>query len=117
MENTQTGPVDAMDQEPLDGVSEPAQKPSYIEKKEDRDRTKEAERRIQGRKVFIRKIRNSVIGLIVVALAVYGFILLGKSQAPQDEDLSHAVPLLGRDHIEVGIAHEPYNSNPPTSAL
>jgi hypothetical protein len=29
--------------------------------------------------------------------------------------MSRAIPIQGREHIATGAAHEPYNSNPPTS--
>ncbi len=37
------------------------------------------------------------------------------SLAPEGADMSTTYPDQGRVHIAVGSAHEPYNSNPPTS--
>jgi len=60
-------------------------------------------------------------GSLLATLVIIGVIALNSigKQPPRIDfslpDKSVAVPIQGADHIEVGEAHEAYNSNPPTS--
>lgn len=60
-----------------------------------------------------RMIIGGVVGLLVVALAL--FLVLRPDPWADVPDNSVVFPSLGRDHIEVGDEHIAYNSNPPTS--
>lgn len=74
---------------------------------ERRQRTNDARRR------RIKKIIIWLVVLVVIAGAVYGLVILSKKSAenkPGEES-----PDQGNLHIDVGAAHEAYNSNPPTS--
>ncbi len=55
-----------------------------------------------------------IIVAIIVALG-WLFVRAVQKRIPAGEDLSAAYEIVSRDHIEVGAAHDPYNSNPPTS--
>jgi hypothetical protein len=50
-------------------------------------------------------------GLVFVAVLVY---LVVQEARPADLP-GEAIPIQGRDHIQVGVPHDPYNSDPPTS--
>lgn len=50
------------------------------------------------------------------ALLVVGIILVDHTKnAPGEKQLGAKVEIQGREHIQFGAPHEPYNSNPPTS--
>jgi hypothetical protein len=54
--------------------------------------------------------------LIAVMLSlVYLVYILIINNSSNNVDQSYAVPDMGNSHIAIGSAHEPYNSNPPTS--
>lgn len=64
----------------------------------------------------LRKIRNAVIWLLIVAaIAAGAYWVVQYSKKSESRKPGEAVPDLGRNHIAVGTSHEPYNSNPPTS--
>lgn len=53
------------------------------------------------------------IGIIVVIAIGYGVVILVRQgQQPRPGE---AFPIQGQEHIAVGVSHEAYNSNPPTS--
>ena len=53
-----------------------------------------------------------ILAVIGIGAGIFFFV---QKQAPKGEDFSTAVPVQGRSHIDVGSAHESYNSNPPSS--
>jgi hypothetical protein len=56
--------------------------------------------------------------LLVGAIMIVALSLSGEPGADPKKDQDSGVEtfeIQGRDHIEVGVAHDPYNSNPPTS--
>ena len=55
-----------------------------------------------------------VIGLTVAGAAIF-FITQSIQGSLARQDIGQSVPSLGRDHIALGDAHIPYNSDPPTS--
>ena len=50
-------------------------------------------------------------GLLFVAVLVY---LVAQELRPEDLP-GEAVPIQGQAHIDIGVPHDPYNSDPPTS--
>jgi hypothetical protein len=64
-----------------------------------------------------RRRRNLTIGGIVAAVLLFVAVLVYLVvQEITPEDLpGEAVPIQGQEHIQPGLPHEPYNSNPPTS--
>src|SRR3990167_5703120 len=76
----------------------------------------EQERAARLKEVKKRKIKKSltwILVLAVIAAVIYGLVFWSRQE--QENKPGGAVPELGRDHINVGAEHEPYNSNPPTS--
>jgi Protein of unknown function (DUF3105) len=86
--------------------------------------------RIQQRRSAARSSRRrqwliiGVVAIVVVAGIVAILTLTGKTtpavaalpSSPSSPDLvEETIPIQGRNHIEPGTPHEPYNSNPPTS--
>lgn len=64
----------------------------------------------------LRKVRNLVIWLLVVAAIAGGaYWIVVFSKKAETEKPGEAIPETGRNHIPVGTEHEAYNSNPPTS--
>ncbi len=90
-------------------------KPTYESRKERRDRERAQERQAAKRTQSMKTAKSIVIGVVVVAAVAGGIWALVRSKTPQGEDLSRVVPEMGREHIQVGAEHPPYNSNPPTS--
>lgn len=70
---------------------------------------KELRERARARQqLFSRLTWGSVVAVALAALAYGGWQLF----RPR---LGVSVPQMGRDHIQLGVPHEPYNSDPPTS--
>jgi hypothetical protein len=67
--------------------------------------------------------RNMIIIVVAVVVGIGALILLALGSGTTEinvnvadiPDESVTVAFQGQNHIEVGAAHEPYNSNPPTS--
>ena len=57
----------------------------------------------------ISRLRWGAVGLVVLALLIYGGWQLLRPRP------GISVPQLSRTHIQVGDPHEPYNTDPPTS--
>lgn len=88
---------------------------TYEEKKKMREAEKKKSRKdIKQKKIFMRFLKF-FIGAVILALIGYGVYVAVRKNIPQGEDLSVAVPDIGRQHVSVNSATEPYNSNPPTS--
>ena len=66
----------------------------------------------QRKRVAKRIVKWMVIVLIIGALG-YGLYYLASQ--PEKPRSGETFPILGQEHIPVGAAHAPYNSNPPTS--
>lgn len=64
----------------------------------------------QNKKLFLY-----LVFLIVIALIAWGLIAAYQAGKPQGEDFSREILIQSISHIPEGSAHEPYNSNPPTS--
>lgn len=62
-------------------------------------------------KIWIKRGAWAVAAALLVWLVMLGI----KNTKPQGPDRSQAIEGQGQGHIAVGVAHEPYNSNPPTS--
>lgn len=66
----------------------------------------------------MRKFRNLVIWLLIAAAIAGGaYWVVDYSKKSESRKPGEAIAELGRNHIAVGAAHDPYNSNPPTSGL
>ncbi len=68
----------------------------------------------QGRSGLSRALPWIGGGLIAVAIIV-GLALLVQSNTAQASAPGERIPVLGRNHIQPGQSHTPYNSDPPTS--
>ena len=86
-------------------------KNDYFTKREERERAERARGRVRTVK---RSLRYFLIGLVALGLAFVLYEAL-ESEVPESADQSVEYPVQGRDHIEVGSDHPPYNSNPPSS--
>lgn len=78
-----------------------------------KQRIKERKQAEQQKRSQQQKIIAGVAIVIVAAFAL--FLLLRPDPWAGVPDNSVVYPSVGRDHIQVGDAHVPYNSNPPTS--
>jgi hypothetical protein len=56
-----------------------------------------------------------IIGAAVALAVITGLVLLVQSNTAMASAPGERIPTLSRDHIQPGQAHEPYNSDPPTS--
>jgi len=59
------------------------------------------------------KIAIGVVTLLIIGAVA--FVLLAPKKSPEINLLGEQIADQGRDHIAPGSAHDPYNSNPPTS--
>ena len=75
------------------------------------EKQKEREKRIRMKK--IKSILPWAIFLAVVAGGIYWVAVTAEKN--EESRPGEEIPIMGRDHINVGDPHEPYNSNPPTS--
>ena len=75
------------------------------------EREKEREQRIRMKK--IKSILPWAIFLAVVAGGIYWVAVTAEKSS--ESRPGEEIPIVSRDHINVGDEHEPYNSNPPTS--
>lgn len=71
-----------------------------------------AEERKTRFKKTVKKIIYWLIGLAIILVAVWRFVVYFSPQGP---DFSAAVEILGREHIADGSSYSDYNSNPPSS--
>ncbi len=79
-----------------------------IEQLNKKERRESVERRQKTKSRFIW-----IGSLVVFVLAIILIIALpGKSQKERPGEI---LPILGREHIDIGASHIAYNSNPPTS--
>ncbi len=87
-------------------------KNNYELKKQERENTREDERKkARVKKSFTRYI----FWIFIVVVIVYGIFLLDQTAGPDGEDFSTRYDIQGRDHIADGALHPEYNSNPPSS--
>ncbi|HSI20692.1 MAG TPA: DUF3105 domain-containing protein [Verrucomicrobiae bacterium] len=59
-----------------------------------------------------------VVGALVLCIALIGLAVWATMRQPKEEliaEIGDTFEIQGQQHIEVGAAHDPYNSNPPTS--
>ncbi len=62
------------------------------------------------------KLLLSVIIIIVAIMGLGALLFMFGNTPPNDRpQVGEEIPIMGTEHIGVGQAHEPYNSNPPTS--
>lgn len=77
-------------------------------------------RRAKKNASFFQKYQNWIIAWIIGVALIAGGYFLRQSNLPDIDvsgipDNSVVYANLGREHIEAGDPHDPYNSNPPTS--
>jgi hypothetical protein len=70
---------------------------------------REAKRADRQRRQFVWRVVWGIAGAIAVALVGY-FLWIAFGPKP-----GQSLPIQGREHIQLGDPHEPYNSDPPTS--
>ncbi|MEX0934002.1 MAG: DUF3105 domain-containing protein [Candidatus Paceibacterota bacterium] len=88
---------------------------NYEMKKAERQRARERKQKdahLQNTKKTFVKYGIWLVGIAVVG---YALVLLAQSTGVKGEDMSRGYEIMNRQHIEVGVAHLPYNSNPPSS--
>lgn len=56
-----------------------------------------------------------IAGAVAVVAVVVALVLLVQSNTVAASAPGERIPVQGRDHIDVGASHPPYNSDPPTS--
>ncbi len=89
----------------------PGKKNDYFMKREERERAERARERARMGK---RTLRYFLIGVVVLG-AIFILYRALERGTPASTDQSIEYPIQGREHIEVGSTHPPYNSNPPSS--
>jgi len=87
----------------------------YEEKKEMRERTREAARKDTEKKQRVSSVLKHAIWIAVLLTIGIGFSMLVKKELPQGEDRGVFYESQGQEHIRVGAEHPPYSSNPPSS--
>ena len=75
------------------------------------EREKEREQRIRMKK--IKSIAPWAVFIAVVIGGIYWVAVM--TEKSNESRPGEEIPIVSRDHINVGDPHEPYNSNPPTS--
>ncbi len=90
-------------------------KAAYEQRRQERMKAKTSITATAAGKRSMRRLARYGIILLVLAAVAYGIWIFISKNTPQGEDLSRIVPDMGNAHIAVGSAHDPYNSNPPTS--
>lgn len=91
------------------------EQPPYQSKRERREQRREEERRARQRNRFMRQVQNYAIAAISAIAIGFGLYFLMQGAAPEGEDFSRPVPVMGEEHINIGSPLPEYNSNPPTS--
>lgn len=75
------------------------------------EKQKEREKRIRMKK--IKSILPWAVFLAVVVCGIYWVAVTAEKSS--ESRPGEEIPIVSREHINVGDPHEPYNSNPPTS--
>ncbi len=68
--------------------------------------------------IIMKKVKNYlpwVLTLAVIVGGVYWLVTVEPNGESATVRLGEEIPIVSRDHIEVGDEHPGYNSNPPTS--
>lgn len=90
-------------------------KTNYELKKQEREKAKEKKRLESKTNKSSKWLLKSVLWLVIIGLIFYVIYLLAVNSSPEGEDFSVKYDIQGRDHIDIGTEHPPYNSNPPSS--
>lgn len=90
-------------------------KERYDEERRARERERTGTVRPQSGKRLGRFLFWSLIAILILGGIAYWLWGVIKKNSPVGEDLSQAVTIQAANHIPVDSAHEPYNSDPPTS--
>lgn len=78
-------------------------------------RRAEKERKRQ-KEIRMKKRKKAVPWIIFIGITIGGTgWLIATADKTRVERPGQEIPIVSRDHINVGDPHEPYNSNPPTS--
>ncbi|MDO8495244.1 MAG: DUF3105 domain-containing protein [bacterium] len=88
-------------------VSDESANNDYSAKKE----VKNSEAQRQAGRRNRRKFTKGLVFLMILILIGWGVYKLGSRENP---DVGEFFPAQSRDHIAVGVAHDAYNTNPPT---
>src|SRR3989344_7970741 len=82
----------------------------------ERHRQKKIDREAEARKTRLKKVfKKGSYWIAGLAVVIGGGWLLITTTGPKGPDYCQPVEILGRNHIQEGIAFSGYNSNPPTS--
>ncbi|MCH8888915.1 DUF3105 domain-containing protein [Patescibacteria group bacterium] len=95
--------------------TEKDQELSYKEKKAQQIKKRGLQRQEAKSGTAKKSITKWGITIIIIALSLWGFVVISQKSGPQGEDFSESFPSDGRQHIKVGSEHPPYSSNPPSS--
>lgn len=85
---------------------------TYQEKKEEKERARALAERQRRHNKTLRRVIIWSIGGVVVGGGIWALIA---ANGPQGQDFSVSYEIQGRNHIQIGEDHPPYNSNPPSS--
>lgn len=85
-------------------------------KRERIDLEREEKQKRKEQEIRVKKIKKMVPWLVFILVVIGGVYWASiASEKTTASRPGEEIPILSREHINVGDLHEPYNSNPPTS--
>jgi hypothetical protein len=77
---------------------------------------RDEKQRKKDRRIRIKKIKSVIPWAIFIGVVIGGIYWVANTAEKSSESRpGEEIPIVSREHINVGDPHEPYNSNPPTS--
>lgn len=87
-----------------------------LTKKERNELKREEKQKAREQAIRIKKIKSIAPWVVFIALVIAGIYWVAVTAEKSEESRpGEEIPIVSREHINVGDPHEPYNSNPPTS--
>ena len=87
-----------------------------LSKKEQIEKKRAAKKRQRVRHIRFKKIKKITLWLlVVVAIGALIYWSIGAAKKAEEGRPGEQVAVMGAEHIRIGDAHDPYNTNPPTS--
>jgi len=87
-----------------------------LSRKERKEKKREERERQRARLIYVKKVKKISLwffALVALAAFVYWGVITAKNS--EEKRPGERASIVGRDHINVGDEHDPYNTNPPTS--
>lgn len=88
-------------------------KERYEARQKEKLKAKEAQQQVKKRDALFFALAILVPLALIGGLITYS-IMSGQKNIAKIPDVGQRFPIQSRDHIAIGAAHPPYNSNPPT---